>query len=76
MSDIKRLLRKFKPGTRVRATVRIVYAMMILEIEEGHRGTVVNTVAPNEVAGMSVVHWDGISGAWATINDAIDELPS
>jgi hypothetical protein len=72
--DVRRTLRVFAPGTRVVAACAILYAAPPLEVEEGKRGTVIGGV--ERVSGMSAVHWDGVSGAWATINSAIDEVGS
>lgn len=69
---IARLVRTFRVGERVRASLTIYYAVGDLTIAEGKTGTVRAVSAAN----VPLVHWDGMLDglSFATSPDSIDPV--
>lgn len=74
MNDsIKRLLRTFAPGERIRASLDIYFAVSDFEVKEGALGVVIET----RLVGVAVVVWDEHPDVCvATSVDNIDSVPS
>jgi hypothetical protein len=71
--SVARLTRVFPFGGRVVAAVTIFYADAGITIKEGTHGTTLQQHR-RRLTGLSLVHWDGVAGAYDTGNDAIDPV--